>query len=424
MNELAAVIGFTFKNKIKSKAFIVTSIIIAVLIVIAVHLPLLIQTLSSNEPDRIGVVENESGIASLLHEHFQAQSNPAVEIVILPNLGSTEENLAKANEEVNAGNLKGYLLPSAEETAGFPAFNYYSKGTMDFGIGSSLEQALQVIKTEQVIKDLGLTQEQVAALTSPIAIKNVQITTDPTGGGRSEVEVMFAYILVYAFMIILFMAVAMYGNMIASEVTAEKSSRVMELLVSTVSPIKQMFGKIFATCMLGVLQLIVFILVAVASMNLPYNQELLSGFDLSVTDIPYSLFIYFIIFYLLGFFLYGTVFAALGSIVSRTEDLGQATMPITFLALAAFYMGIFGINAPNASWLTGASFFPFFTPLIMFLRIGMTEPAFWEIALSMLILAGSILLFGWIAAKIYRTGVLMYGKRPSWKEVWKAMKST
>ena len=99
-------------------------------------------------------------------------------------------------------------------------------------------------------------------------------------------------------------------------------------------------------------------------------------------------------------------------------------MPITFLALAAFYMGIFGINAPNASWLTGASFFPFFTPLIMFLRIGMTEPAFWEIALSMLILAGSILLFGWIAAKIYRTGVLMYGKRPSWKEVWKAMKST
>lgn len=426
MNELAAVMSFTLKNKLKSKAFIVTTVIIGLLIAVFVHLPLIIEAFSSEEPDRIGMTEDESGLAVQLKQYFEQQSNPAIEIVILPQQGTAAADLAQAREEIESGELKGYLQLSddnRQEEHAFPSFVFHSKGTMEFSIRSSLERALQAIKMEQMVDELGLSRQQIAALTSPVSIQNVQITSEAKEG-RSETEVVIAYILVYAFLIILFMAVAMYGNMIASEVTAEKSSRVMEVLISTVSPVKQMFGKIFGTCILGMLQLAVFIIIALAGLSLPYNRAALSGLNLNLSDIPFSLFAYFVIFYLLGFFLYGTVFAAIGSIVSRTEDLGQALMPITVLILAGFYIGLFGLNAPNAGWISAVSYFPFFTPLLMFMRIGMTEPPFWQIGLSILIMLASILLMGWLAAKIYRTGVLMYGKRPRWNELWKAMRST
>jgi ABC-2 type transport system permease protein len=135
------------------------------------------------------------------------------------------------------------------------------------------------------------------------------------------------------------------------------------------------------------------------------------------------LLVYFIIFYFLGFFLFAMLYAAVGSLISRTEDLAQAILPVTFLSLGSFYIGIFGLNSPTAGFVTAMSFVPFFTPLIMFLRIGMTDPALWQILISILDLLLTILGVAWLSAKIYRVGVLMYGKRPGFKEVLKAMRA-
>jgi ABC-2 type transport system permease protein len=115
------------------------------------------------------------------------------------------------------------------------------------------------------------------------------------------------------------------------------------------------------------------------------------------------------------------LYAAVGSLISRTEDLAQSVLPVTFLMLGSFYIGIFGLSNPTAGFVTAMSFVPFFTPLIMFLRIGMTDPAIWEIAVSIAGLLVTIVIVGWLSAKMYRVGVLMYGKKPSFKEVFKAM---
>ena len=130
-----------------------------------------------------------------------------------------------------------------------------------------------------------------------------------------------------------------------------------------------------------------------------------------------------LIFYILGYFLYATLYAAVGSIVSRTEDLGQAVMPITMLSLAAFYVAMFSLSSPNSLLLKVCSYIPFVSPVTILLRYGAGDAALLEVGLSLLILIAAIVFFSWLAAKIYRTGVLLYGKRPTLKELRKAMKA-
>jgi len=221
----------------------------------------------------------------------------------------------------------------------------------------------------------------------------------------------------------LFMAVMITGQLIATEITAEKSSRVMEIIVTSVSPLKQMWGKILGTFLVAMIQIVVLVGALVANLTLPHNTDILKSFGFDLSSIDPLLLVYAVFFYLAGFFLYATLFAAVGSIVSRTEDLGQAVMPITMLTLVGFYIAMFGLNQPDSTLMVVCQYIPFFSPFLMFLRIGLAEPAWWEIALSIGILIASILAIGWLSAKIYRVGVLMYGKRPSMKEIVKAMKA-
>lgn len=234
---------------------------------------------------------------------------------------------------------------------------------------------------------------------------------------------MINYGLVYVLMILFFTSSMMTGNMIAAEVTSEKSSRIMEILITSVSPLTQMFGKIIGIFLVGLLQIAVFAAVMCANLMLPHNNVILSSVGLNLSQLNIAVLGYGLIFYILGYFLYAVLFAAVGSIVSRTEELGQAIMPITVLSLAAFYIGIFNIAAPDTIFIKVAGYIPFFSPTVMLLRIGLERASLLEIWLSLAILVASILLFGWLAAKIYRTGVLMYGKRPSFKELRKAMKA-
>ena len=213
------------------------------------------------------------------------------------------------------------------------------------------------------------------------------------------------------------------GNMIASEVTTEKSSRIMEILITSVSPLSQMFGKVIGMFLLGLSQIAAFGVVVAVNLMLPHNMDTLKDMNLDLTAIDPMLLVFGLIFYILGYFLYAMLYAAIGSIVSRTEDLGQAVMPITMLSLVAFYIAIFSLSAPNSMLMKVSTYIPFISPTTILVRIGLGDIPVWEILLSLAILVVAILIFGWLAPKIYRTGVLMYGKRPTFKELRKAMKA-
>lgn len=423
MSSFLTVVGFSVKNKLRTKAFLITTLVIALILSIGANLPYIINKFSNDEPSKIGYLAgSEPAITGPLQTHFDQLEDAS--LVMVPFQAEDEAVMRKALEE---GNIDGYIVLTANEAAGFPDIVYKSESLLESSISGQLASVLQAQKIEGVLGELNLTAEQQQLLNTPVSITTVNITAGAGVGGGDEGKTKeqqgLAIGVVYVLIIMLFMAVIITGQLIATEITAEKSSRVMEILVTTVAPLKQMFGKIIGMLIVGLTQIAIYVGVFLININLPHNQEMLEGFNINLADIDPMLIMYAVLFYLMGYFLFATLFAAVGSIVSRTEDLGQAVMPITFLSLAGFYIGMFSIATPDAALVKITSFIPFFTPYSMFLRIGLGSPALWEIWLSIALLAVAILFFGWLSAKIYRTGVLMYGKRPSFKELRKAMKA-
>ncbi|MFF2890420.1 ABC transporter permease [Paenibacillus sp. NPDC057967] len=432
MNSFWTVVGFTARNKFKGKAFLVTTLIIGVILSIGVNLPYIISQFDKggDKTTNIGYIQSANTEAAegtatgdSLKAFYEQQENAKLQLIAYPDKGSAEENEKQLKQAIKDNDIKGYLEFGAMTPSGYPEMSYKSEKMMEFSLTENLTGALQLIRQATILQDAGLTDEQVAQLNAPIKIEAVQISSAEGAGGRTPAEQGVNMGLIYFIIIFLFMAIITSGQLIAAEITAEKSSRVMEILITSVSPLKGMFGKIFGMFTVVLSQVSFFVIVILLNVSLPHNKGALAGLDIDLTKIDPLLLAYAIIFFLTGFFLFATLYAAVGSIVSRTEDLGQATMPMTIISLAGFYIAIFSLSAPDSMLVKVTSFIPLFSPFVMILRLGLTDVPFWEAALSIGLLLVTIYIAVYVSAKIYRTGVLMYGKRPSWKEIRKAMKA-
>lgn len=428
MNNTWTVIRFTFMNKVKTKSFLVTTLIFAILLSVGINLPYLIQLFTgdgdsgSKAAERIGLVYGQQQELATELDSSWGELTTNYELVRY----DTEDQQV-LSQDMNNGIIEGYLKFEAQEGSMFPAVIYTAGDDgMDIEFQSNLQAALQIIKTRSIAQDLNLTDEQINEINAPVQVEARSIDADNAGStddsAFSAADAM-DYVVVYALVILFFFTLMSTGNMIASEVTTEKSSRIMEILITSVSPLSQMFGKVIGMLLLGLFQIAMFGVVVAVNLMLPHNVEVLSELNLDISAIDPSLLVLGLVFYILGYFLYAVLYAAVGSIISRTEDLGQAIMPLTMIALVAFYIAIFSLSTPNSTLLKVSSFIPFTSPTTILVRAGLGEVPMWEIAASLIILIVSILVFGWLSAKIYRTGVLLYGKRPSLKELMKAMKA-
>lgn len=431
MSKLGTVIKFTFNNKVKTKSFKVTTLILVLIMSLVIHIPYFIELFtgenlsgsdSANSQVQLGLVYGEqTEIAEELSATWSqlSQDQPA-----LMKFDSNDASLQAALENET---IEGYIEFTAVEGQSFPAVEYVTNDEdgLDSGLEIALASAIQSVKTKVITKG-ELTDAQIAELGTPVAIQTKQLSADAAASLEDEKdgpEFMMNFAVVYILLILFFFTTMTTGNMIASEVTTEKSSRIMEILITSVAPLNQMFGKIIGMFLVGLTQIAIFVLVVVGNLMLPHNEAILAGFSLDLSMVSMDVMVYGFLFYILGYFLYASLFAAVGSIVSRTEDLGQAVMPMTMLSLAAFYIASFSVGTPDSMLMKVSSYIPFFSPTSMVVRIGLGEVATWEILVSLLILIVSIGFFGWLSAKIYRTGVLMYGKRPTMKELRKAMKA-
>ncbi|WP_053372404.1 ABC transporter permease [Paenibacillus sp. FJAT-27812] len=430
MSNFWTVVGFTLKNKFRGKAFLITTIIIAVIMTIAINLPYIFSQFGSGDKvTNIGYIQSSqsegSATGEKLNAYFELQEKPGVKFVPYEDKGSEAENEKQLKQAITDKDIKGYLAFGKMTDSGFPEITYKSEKLLAFDLTSSIQTGLQAIRQATVLQDAGLTDKQLALLNAPIEIASVQIsaTEGNAAEGKTPEEQAVNMGLVYFIVVLLFMAIMITGQLIASEITAEKSSRVMELLITSVSPLKQMFGKIVGMFLVGLIQITIYVCVIIVNVKMPHNNKILGQFNIDLTQIDPMLLLYSALFYLTGYFLFATLFAAVGSIVSRTEDLGQAVLPITMLSLAGFYISIFSISSPDSILVKVSSFVPFFSPFVMLLRLGLTDPPVWEVWASIGILLVTIYAAVWVSAKIYRTGVLMYGKRPSFKELRKAMKA-
>lgn len=426
MNKMGSIINFTFKNKVRTKSFMITTLILVLLLSIGMNVPYLIKVFKgedgAKEATQIGVVA-EQGFRPA--ELLLAYTPPADTDAQVEFTAYTSADDAALKQGLEDEKIEGYLTFAPEGSEGVPPVTYHSKdGDISDKVQSYLQTALQQVNTGLIVGDK-LTESQVAVIFAPVSIGTEQLNADAAASGSEEGDAkpVINYVVVYVLLMLFFMSVMMTGNMIAAEITSEKSSRIMEILITSASPLTQMFGKVIGIFLVGLLQIAIISASIAVNLMLPHNSGILSDFNLDLGQLNASILVYGFILYILGYFLYALMYAAVGSIVSRTEDLGQAVMPVMMVGFVSFYLPLFSISNPDTLLVKVASFVPFTSSLSLLLRIGVGHVAFWEIMVSLAILLATTFVFGWLAAKIYRTGVLMYGKRPSIKEIRKAMKA-
>ncbi|GAA0329163.1 ABC transporter permease [Oceanobacillus sp. FSL W7-1293] len=411
MNKFWTIVGHTYLSRVKSKSFIITTAITLAIIIGFANISSIIDMFSGDEESDQVLVIDESGIYG---DYLQEKGISEGTGITFENFEGTEE---EAKDAVTAEEYDGLLVIAADEN-NLPEGDYYANRIAETGEQVEIEQILQQLKVVVGTQEAGIDQQTLDMIYAPVSLQTEQLDDS----ARTAEEMNQSRGLVYVMLFVLYMTVLLYGQMIATDVATEKSSRVMELLISSAPPMMHMFGKIVGIGLLGLTQMI--ILLGGGYFAIQANQDSAAGefFEvMGIMDNDPVIYIYAIVFFLLGYFLYATLAAMLGSLVSRIEDVNQLIMPMTMLIVIAFVIAMTGLGIPESTLITVTSYIPFFTPMIMFLRIGMLNIPFWEIGLSIGIMIVTIALFAALAARVYKGGVLMYGKSGSLKDLKRAI---
>lgn len=409
MNKFWVVFSHTFVSNVKTKSFLISTIITGLMVLVIFNLPNIISLFDHNDATPIGVVDQSGHVYADVDAQLKVFSTNKYELQAY----SSEEG---ARSALNDGRIDAYIVID-QAADGTIIGSFKAPKINDTTIISTLEQALNQVQFRTIAGNIGLTGEQTLQLFKTVTLDRVPLNEN----AKSEEELIQSVVLVYILLFAIYFSVMMFGNMVAMEVAKEKSSRVMEILISSVNPIAQLFGKILGTAFLGIFQLAVFISIGFISMQFGSKTVNLGNMMIDFSTIPIATVIYAVIFFILGYLLFATLAAMLGSIVSRIEELQQVLMPMTLLIVVAFILAMTGLSTPDAGYIKVTSFVPFFAPMIMFLRIGTSDPATWEILVSIGLLIGMIIVMAFFAAKVYRGGVLMYGKSASFKDIKRAM---
>ncbi len=401
MNNFWITVAHTAGKRLKSKAFLWSTIIMSVIAIGLMNVENIANTFTDSSKDDektlstiavISDIENAE-IAELLSSYAEGEFNY---------VNYTNGDLDSAKKEAETDEYD-FVLGLSGNALNLEV-EFFGAGT-DFMLAQQVRTDVQRAKETAVTNDLGLNAEELAMIYSPINFRELPLSEN--GTVQTEETHMQSYWMVYGIVFAIYMIIILFGSMIATEVATEKSSRVMELIVSSVNPVTQMFGKITGIGLSGIVNIGVILVAA-------YVGYIISGatyLDTMLRDvIDLSLIGYAVILVVLGYLLYGGVAAMLGALVSRAEEVNQALQPLIFLAMIAFFISMFGLNVPDATFITVLSYIPFFTPQLLFLRMGMTTVATWEIVVILAILVISVILINVLAARIYKGGVLMYGK--------------
>ena len=401
MKQFGKILKFELKGYMRNKVFVGITIFLVVAIAVVMFIPNIIAAFESDDegdvtptdlPTMLVYAEDED-LSAIVKEYF---GNAFVDYNVKVAEGSVDD----LKNDIISGNAEcAFVMNSAS------SYTYYVNNLSMYDMNTEVANTvLQEVYRINAMVQNGLTPEQAGEIMS------VQIESGTETLGKDQMQNFFyTYIMIFA----LYMVILLYGQMVATNVATEKSSRAMEVLVTSAKPTSMMFGKVLASCIAGFSQLVLVFGTAILLYNV--NKEALSNpLIASIFDIPIELFIYLIVFFVLGFLIYAFMFGAIGSTASKLEDINTSVMPITFLFIIAFMVVMFSMSSgtvDNIAMLV-CSYIPFTSPMAMFTRICMSTVAWYEIAASIAILVGSTIGIGVLSAKIYRVGVLLYGTPP------------
>lgn len=443
MNKIGIIIGREFNERVRKKSFIITTLLTPLLMIGLMVAPMLLTQYTGSEQKCIAVVDD----SKLIGQHLQSNDEILFE--------QTPLTIELARIEYSDRFAILHIGKSIMENPGDVRLytNSTASITLEMNIASQLESVIEEIKLQRLnIEDL---PSILASIKTNINLQSYSNGTPADSDSESSTgekanSSIVATVVAYVLSFMLYMFILIYGVMVMQSVIEEKNSRVLEVMVSTVRPLDMMLGKILGVASVALLQIAIWIALimgvgyfvmpelipdemsmAVAMLQQGASPESL-GTDTdmgllqaiaTLTDMGYLMKIIgsLLVFMVGGFLLYAALFAAIGSAVDNPQDAQQLQTPVTIPIILSLFVMLSVINDPTSELAFWFSMIPLTSPIVMMARIPYDIPG-WEIALSLGILIATFVVVVWGAGKIYRIGILMHGKKPSIKELWKWMK--
>lgn len=412
MKQFKTILKFELLNYIKNKVFVGITIFLVAAIAVVMFFPLIAESFGSQSSE----ATNSKPVMLIVNDAFDNSD-------MLKESFSTafaDYDVQITNDGIDS--VKSLITSETAECA----FVIKSDSEYDYYVNNNSLYDEKTTVADSVLQNIYRVNAMVKSGVSPQnanEIMNVQIEHNTTSLGKDQTKNFFyTYIMIFA----LYMVILLYGQMVATNVATEKSSRAMELLITSAKPVSMMFGKVIASCIAGLIQLVA----VFGSAFLFYNMNKSYWGDnfiiKSIFDMPLDLLLYMLLFFILGFFIYAFLYGAIGSTASKVEDINTSVMPLTFIFIAAFMVVMFSMSADSVDNLLMrvCSYIPFTSPMAMFTRIAMSTVPIYEIIISVVILIASVIGIGVISAKIYRVGVLLYGTPPKLGAILKAIKKS
>ena len=440
MRKFLAIVKREYIQRVRSKMFVLITVLGPVVISFFGIAPALIFSIQAGGPLKIAVVDQTGKLYRHFYDSVTENARPKYPDPANANLlnkdtskrfeelGEQRQNSFEL-EEINpdgrplneikqeldarvlAKDLDGYLiLPANLLEEGKP--EYFGRNTGDVLTTKFLTETLSRTVRQQRLADANIDVKIVQQLSEPVQLEATKVSASGGVADRGE-----GFALVFGAGFIMYLTILMYGQMILGAVIAEKETRISEILFSSVRPFTLMIGKLVGVSLVALTQLAIWGLAFLAFAAFGVSLLAAKGVPLHIPNVPVINFVYFGLFFLLGYFIYSTIYALIGSMVTTAQEGGQLSMPVVLLPLIGFYLFLPVSRSPDSSLAFWVSMFPFFSPMTMLTRIVTQTPPLWQIVLSLAIGFTTVGLLTWLAARIYRVGMLMAGKKATIREV-------
>ena len=421
MHNVLMIMRREYLERVTKKSFWIGTAIFPLIMVLFSMLPMLLVNLGGNEQKRIALVDGTGKLGPLFEHELSDDKlpddkTPKWVLEIVPPGDSIDATRESLHARVRDGSLYGIVGVQADIDAQ-DAFRFDTKTVGDVrNIGplqGSLRRAVMALRLER--NNVAIDQGTLAKIMAPVELEPFEVAKQ---GGATKKDFLTAYFGTFIFVIILFMTLLVYGIAMMRGILEEKSSRIMEVLLGSVSPNELMTGKILGIGSVGLTQILIYALTGgvlrmIVAMKFSGNQNLAG----MLTMLSPARLIFFLIFFLLGYFMYVALFACVGAVCNSEQEAQNLQAPVTWTLMLPMMATFFFVGNPDSTVSVVLSLIPIFTPMVMFMRICVQMPPMWQILLSIALTTGATWLLFRAAAKIFRIGILMYGKRPTVPEI-------
>ncbi len=415
MKKIWILIKREYTEAVFKKSFIILTLLIPVIMIGMGIVPTLLIGVDSEKPNRIQIIDETDFVYDELNESLDDSLKDGSKKFLIDRVELTDSVQAIIDAQrarVESEDIDGFIhIPADIVEEG--KLDYYAKNVANFDINRRLRGAIGEIVINHRLEASGLVAEEINKLTKSLSLKTYKIVK---GGTQAESGFLTEYLTTFAFVIILYITIFGYGANVMREIIQEKTTRIIEVLLSSANPFQMMAGKILGQGSVGLTQYLIWSAIGVGLITYGGSMMPVSAGALNIAP---EIFLYFILFYVLGFFIFSSMYAAIGAITTTEQEAQQVSAPIVFILIIPLMLIGFMVKNPDSTMITVLSYIPFFTPIIMFTRINLSTPSSFEILASIILLILTVLVLIWLTAKIYRIGILMYGKRPTLPEIWK-----